>query len=84
MRKARSSPRRMRWKRRENFPWTFMMHHLVGMDASEYVIAINKDEKAAIFEAADPPVVGDFRKILPPFIKEIRAKRTQECSIQAM
>ena len=56
-----------------------MMHHVVGMDASEYVIAINKDEKAAIFEVADLAVVGDFRKILPPLIKEIRAKHAQEC-----
>lgn len=55
-----------------------MMHHLVGMDASEYVIAINKDENAAIFETADLAVVGDFRKILPELIKEIRAKHRQE------
>jgi len=58
-----------------------MMHHMVGMDASECVIAINKDEKAAIFEAADLAVVGDFRKILPPLIREIRAKHARECSI---
>jgi electron transfer flavoprotein alpha subunit len=59
-----------------------MMHHVVGMDASEYIIAINKDEKAAIFEVADLAVVGDFRKILPPLIREIRAKHTQECLIK--
>jgi electron transfer flavoprotein alpha subunit len=56
-----------------------MMHHLVGMDASEFIIAINKDEKAAVFEVADLAVVGDFRKILPPLIREIRAKHTKEC-----
>jgi len=56
-----------------------MMHHVVGMDASEYVIAVNKDEKAAIFETADLAVVGDFRKILPLLIREIRAKQAQDC-----
>ncbi|MBN1664254.1 MAG: electron transfer flavoprotein subunit alpha/FixB family protein, partial [Deltaproteobacteria bacterium] len=59
-----------------------MMHHVVGMDASEYVIAVNKDEKAAIFEVADLAVVGDFRKILPPLIREIRAKHAQECRMK--
>jgi electron transfer flavoprotein alpha subunit len=59
-----------------------MMHHLVGMDASEYIIAINKDENAAIFEVADLAVVGDFRKILPLLIREIRAKHMQECLIK--
>ena len=38
--------------------------------------------KAAIFEVADLAVVGDFRKILPPLIREIRAKHTQECLIK--
>ncbi|MCX5839653.1 MAG: electron transfer flavoprotein subunit alpha/FixB family protein [Deltaproteobacteria bacterium] len=61
-----------------------MMHHLVGMDASEFIIAINKDEKAAIFEVADLAVVGDFRKILPPLIREIRAKHKQECRIKLL
>jgi len=60
-----------------------MMHHVVGMDASGYVIAVNKDEKAAIFETADLAVVGDFRKILPPLIREIRAKHSRECPVKA-
>ncbi len=58
------------------------MHHVVGMDGSEYVIAVNKDEKAAIFETADLAVVGDFRKILPLLIREIRAKHARECRIK--
>lgn len=56
-----------------------MMHHLVGMDGSDFIIAINKDEKAPIFEVADLAAVGDFRKILPLLIREIRTKQGQEC-----
>lgn len=56
-----------------------MMHHMVGMDGSDFIIAINKDEKAPIFEVADLAAVGDFRKIIPLLIREIRAKQGQEC-----
>jgi len=51
-----------------------VMHHLVGMDQSKTVIAINTDPKAEIFEAADLIVVADFRKILPLLTAEIKAR----------
>jgi electron transfer flavoprotein alpha subunit len=56
-----------------------MMHHVVGMDGSEHVIVINKDEKAPFLEAADLAVVGDFRKILPPLLRALGGKQTGEC-----
>jgi electron transfer flavoprotein alpha subunit len=49
-----------------------MSHHVVGMDGSELVVAINSDPKAPLFEMADICIVGDFREILPPLLKEIR------------
>jgi electron transfer flavoprotein alpha subunit len=49
-----------------------MSHHVVGMDGSELVVAINSDPKAPIFELADICIVGDFREILPPLLEEIR------------
>lgn len=51
-----------------------MSHHVVGMEASEFVVAINSDPKAPIFEVADMAVVGDFREILPPLLDEIRQR----------
>jgi electron transfer flavoprotein alpha subunit len=51
-----------------------MMHHLVGMDESDYVIAINKDPKAAIFEYADLGIVGDFREVVPALLAEIKGR----------
>jgi len=49
-----------------------MSHHVVGMDGSELVVAINSDPKAPIFEVADIGIVGDFREILPPLLEELR------------
>jgi electron transfer flavoprotein alpha subunit len=49
-----------------------MSHHVVGMDGSELVVAINSDPKAPLFEVADIGIVGDFREIMPPLLEEIR------------
>jgi electron transfer flavoprotein alpha subunit len=49
-----------------------MSHHVVGMDGSELVVAINSDPKAPIFAVADICIVGDFREIIPPLLDEIR------------
>ena len=51
-----------------------MTHHVVGMDESDCIVAINTNPNAAIFEVSDIAVVADYRKILPPLIKEIRAR----------
>jgi electron transfer flavoprotein alpha subunit len=49
-----------------------MSHHVVGMDGSELVVAINTDPRAPLFEVADICMVGDFREIVPPLLEEIR------------
>jgi len=51
-----------------------MSHHVVGMDGSDFVVAINADPRAPIFEVADIGIVGDFREILPPLLDEIRTR----------
>jgi electron transfer flavoprotein alpha subunit len=51
-----------------------MSHHVVGMDESECIVAINTNPNAAIFDVSDMAVVGNYREILPPLIKEIRAR----------
>lgn len=52
-----------------------VMHHIVGMDQSKYIISVNNDPKAEIFDVSDIIVVEDFRKIVPRLIEGIKAKR---------
>jgi electron transfer flavoprotein alpha subunit len=51
-----------------------MSHHVVGMDESYCIVAVNTNPNAAIFDVSDVAVVGDYRKILPPLIEEIRKR----------
>lgn len=49
------------------------IQHLAGMEESEYIIAINNDSGAPIFEVADLGIVGDVQKVIPLVIEEVKA-----------
>jgi len=51
------------------------IQHKVGMQASENIVAINKDPNAPIFEFSDLGVVGDLNKIMPKLTEAVKAKR---------
>lgn len=46
--------------------------HISGMIGSGYIVAINKDEDAPIFDVADVGIVGDATKVIPLLIEEIK------------
>ena len=48
------------------------IQHVAGMENSELIIAINKNESAPIFEVADLGIVGDLKQILPKLADAVR------------
>lgn len=49
------------------------LQHKVGMQNSDFIIAINNDPNAPIFDVADVGIVGDLYQVIPEMLKQIRA-----------
>lgn len=51
------------------------IQHKVGMQDSDYILAINIDPHAPIFEVATLGVVGDLYEVIPEMLRQLRAKK---------
>lgn len=47
--------------------------HIAGVSGSKYIVAINSDKDAPIFESAQYGIVGDAMKVLPKLVEAVKA-----------
>ena len=53
------------------------IQHLAGVSSSKVIVAVNKDNEAPIFEAADYGIIGDVQKVLPEMIEAVKELKAQ-------
>ena len=57
------------------------IQHVAGMQESDMIIAINKDESAPIMKVADYAIVGDLNKVIPEMINELKSMESKDSEI---
>jgi electron transfer flavoprotein alpha subunit len=53
------------------------IQHIAGVSGSKYIVAVNKDEEAPVFNVADFGIVGDVNEVIPKMNEAIKSLRTK-------
>lgn len=56
------------------------IQHLAGMEESEFIVAINKNAEAPMFQAADLGIVGDLHQVIPELVRLLEEEKAKNVS----
>lgn len=55
--------------------------HMVGIAGAKHIVAINKDDKAPIFQMAELGVIEDYREFIPKLIEAVKKRKTSATTL---